>query len=201
MGGVRLSANGGAIDAKICWRRVDEGDVIEGGKAVGCAGLGGGGVWYCLGNQLSDLPPELGMTLPNELGSLYHLEMLGIEGNPLEVGLKREIMENGTKALVLHLRETAPVKQAADNRYGPWMTTTHLSLSSSQPQPEPQTALSQQRPLFAYSSNNASHHLHSSALPRTTTALNSLGPSTTWRPPPRRSTPWPTEDKARRISE
>ncbi|KFY49373.1 hypothetical protein V495_00615 [Pseudogymnoascus sp. VKM F-4514 (FW-929)] len=75
-------------------------------------------------NQLSDLPPELGMcvylkhlllfdndlrTLPNELGSLYHLEMLGIEGNPLEVGLKREIMENGTKALVLHLRETAPV--------------------------------------------------------------------------------------------
>lgn len=84
---------------------------------------------------------------------------------------------------------------------GPWMTTTHLSLSSPQPQPEPQTALSQQRPLFAYSSNNASHHLHSSALPRTTTALNSLGPSTTWRPPLRRSTPWPTEDKARRISE
>ncbi|KFY45703.1 hypothetical protein V494_00829 [Pseudogymnoascus sp. VKM F-4513 (FW-928)] len=75
-------------------------------------------------NQLSDLPPELGMcvylkhlllfdndlrTLPNELGSLYHLEMLGIEGNPLDVSLKREIMENGTKALVLHLRETAPV--------------------------------------------------------------------------------------------
>lgn len=74
-------------------------------------------------NLLTDLPPELGMcvylkqlllfdnqirTLPNELGSLYQLEMLGIEGNPLDVGMKQEIMENGTKAIVNHLRELAP---------------------------------------------------------------------------------------------
>lgn len=75
-------------------------------------------------NQLSELPPELGMcvflknlllfdnnirTLPNELGHLYHLEMLGIEGNPLDSGMKQEIVERGTKALVVHLREQAPV--------------------------------------------------------------------------------------------
>jgi CCR4-NOT transcription complex subunit 6 len=74
-------------------------------------------------NQLTDLPPELSMcvylkqlllfdneirTLPYELGSLYQLEMLGIEGNPLDPGMKQEIMERGTKALILHLREQAP---------------------------------------------------------------------------------------------
>ncbi len=47
-------------------------------------------------------------TLPNELGSLYMLEMLGIEGNPLDAGMKSEIMENGTKALIHRLREQAP---------------------------------------------------------------------------------------------
>ena len=74
-------------------------------------------------NQLTELPPELGMcvyleylllfdnnirTLPNELGSLFKLEILGIEGNPLDAGIKQEIMENGTKALIRHLREGAP---------------------------------------------------------------------------------------------
>lgn len=75
-------------------------------------------------NELSDLPPELGMctylkhllvfdnhltTLPHELGSLSQLEMLGIEGNPLASPLKREVQDNGSKALILHLRESAPV--------------------------------------------------------------------------------------------
>jgi CCR4-NOT transcription complex subunit 6 len=74
-------------------------------------------------NLLTELPPELGMcvylkqlllfdnnirTLPNELGSLYQLEMLGIEGNPLDAGMKQEIMEHGTKSLVHHLLEQAP---------------------------------------------------------------------------------------------
>jgi CCR4-NOT transcription complex subunit 6 len=74
-------------------------------------------------NDLTDIPPELGMcvylkhlllfdnrirTLPNEFGSLYQLEMLGIEGNPLDPEMKRVIMENGTKALISHLREQAP---------------------------------------------------------------------------------------------
>ncbi|KAI9742816.1 MAG: Glucose-repressible alcohol dehydrogenase transcriptional effector [Claussenomyces sp. TS43310] len=75
-------------------------------------------------NLLADLPPELGMcvflkqlllfnnkirTLPNELGALFQLEMLGIEGCPLDQGMKQEIMERGTKSLIHHLREQAPV--------------------------------------------------------------------------------------------
>ncbi len=82
-------------------------------------------------NQLSELPAEIGMcvylkhlllfdnelrTLPNEVGSLYQLEMLGVEGNPLDPALKREIMDNGTKSLVLHLRESAPVPPAPARR-------------------------------------------------------------------------------------
>ncbi|RDW83427.1 hypothetical protein BP5796_04918 [Coleophoma crateriformis] len=75
-------------------------------------------------NQLTELPAELGMcvymeqllvfdnnirTLPHEIGSLYQLKMLGIEGNPLDAGMKQEIMEKGTKALILQLREQAQV--------------------------------------------------------------------------------------------
>jgi CCR4-NOT transcription complex subunit 6 len=78
----------------------------------------------CSFNQLSDLPPELGMCtylkhlllfnnniqeLPYELGSLHLLEMLGIEGNPLDPNVKQEIMEKGTKSLVNALRENAPI--------------------------------------------------------------------------------------------
>jgi CCR4-NOT transcription complex subunit 6 len=76
-------------------------------------------------NQLSQLPPELGMcvflvnllffdnnvhTIPNELGSLYKLEMLGIEGNPFDPEMKKQIMEHGTKSLILKLREETPGK-------------------------------------------------------------------------------------------
>jgi CCR4-NOT transcription complex subunit 6 len=83
-------------------------------------------------NLLTELPPELGMcvylknlllfdnnirTLPNELGSLYQLEMLGIEGNPLDTGMKQEIIENGTKALVHHLREQAPGRSLESTLY------------------------------------------------------------------------------------
>lgn len=71
-------------------------------------------------NQLVEIPAEIGMlvnmkslllfdnnirSLPFEIGYLYNLETLGIEGNPLEERLKEEIVQNGTKALVTHLRE------------------------------------------------------------------------------------------------
>ena len=71
-------------------------------------------------NQLMEIPAEIGMLvnlksmllfdnnirlLPFEIGYLYKLETLGIEGNPLDEGLKEEIVQNGTKALVTHLRE------------------------------------------------------------------------------------------------
>lgn len=74
-------------------------------------------------NQLQDLPPELGIcvflrqlllfdnritTLPHELGYLFKLEMLGIEGNPLDPALKEVIMEKGTKELIEQLLESAP---------------------------------------------------------------------------------------------
>lgn len=74
-------------------------------------------------NQISELPPELGMCtflkqlllfnnniqeLPFELGSLHLLDMLGIEGNPLEPNIKQEVMEKGTRSLINALREGAP---------------------------------------------------------------------------------------------
>jgi len=75
-------------------------------------------------NNLSFLPQELGMlvnlktlllfdndleTLPYEVGSLYQLEMLGIEGNDRLGGeVKDMLVENGTKAVVAFLQDTAP---------------------------------------------------------------------------------------------
>jgi CCR4-NOT transcription complex subunit 6 len=74
-------------------------------------------------NQITELPPEIGMctylkqlllfdnrirNLPFELGSLHMLEMLGIEGNPLNTDMKQEMMERGTKSLISLLREQAP---------------------------------------------------------------------------------------------
>ncbi|KAH9224002.1 Endonuclease/exonuclease/phosphatase [Leptodontidium sp. 2 PMI_412] len=82
-------------------------------------------------NQLTELPPELGMcvflkellvfdnmiqTLPSELGSLFHLEMLGIEGNPLAPDLKTEIMERGTQSLIEHLQNKAQIPMPPNAR-------------------------------------------------------------------------------------
>lgn len=82
-------------------------------------------------NQLQDLPPELGIcvflrqlllfdnritTLPHELGYLFKLEMLGIEGNPLDPALKEVIMEKGTKELIEQLLESAPVPMPPNPR-------------------------------------------------------------------------------------
>ncbi|KAM3517153.1 hypothetical protein NHJ13051_009239 [Beauveria bassiana] len=75
-------------------------------------------------NQLTEIPPELGMCtflkqlllfnnsiqeLPYELGSLHSLDVLGIEGNPLNHDFKQDIMEKGTKSIISFFRETAPV--------------------------------------------------------------------------------------------
>ena len=78
-------------------------------------------------NELNELPEEIGMlvslkelraydnniaTLPCEVGYLCKLEMLGLEGNPLDEDLKELIMDNGTRALVMHLRDH---KQGTDS--------------------------------------------------------------------------------------
>lgn len=95
-------------------------------------------------NQLSELPPEIGMlvnlktlllfdnnlhSLPHEMGALYQLETLGIEGNPLEEELKHEMMEHGTKALITHLRETAPGKVIMIWLYPSWAVISYRRLS------------------------------------------------------------------------
>ncbi|CAK7265570.1 Glucose-repressible alcohol dehydrogenase transcriptional effector [Sporothrix epigloea] len=82
-------------------------------------------------NQISELPPELGMctflkqlllfnnnirTLPCEIGSLHMLETLGIEGNPLDPELKKEIMDKGTKSLITYLRELRPIPPPPNDR-------------------------------------------------------------------------------------
>ena len=71
-------------------------------------------------NQLRELPDSIGMlskleqllvfdnriqTLPNELGYLFKLEMLGIEGNPLDDDTRDFLVQNGTQALVTHMRD------------------------------------------------------------------------------------------------
>lgn len=76
-------------------------------------------------NELTELPIELGMCvylkqllvfhnqiqdLPYQLGSLFNLEVIGIEGNPLNHKMKQMVMNDGTKALITELRETAPSK-------------------------------------------------------------------------------------------
>ncbi|KAI5865379.1 glucose-repressible alcohol dehydrogenase transcriptional effector [Durotheca rogersii] len=82
-------------------------------------------------NRLTSLPPELGMctplkqlllynnliqTIPSELGALHFLELLGIQGNPLEHEQKQRLMEEGTKALIAHLKEQAPVPMPPNPR-------------------------------------------------------------------------------------
>lgn len=76
-------------------------------------------------NQLTELPSEIGMltklrkllvfhnglqTLPFELGYLYQLEILGIEGNPIDGAMKSKLMHDGTQALVKELLENMPGK-------------------------------------------------------------------------------------------
>lgn len=73
-------------------------------------------------NHLEALPAEIGMltnlktlylfdnqleTLPPEMGALYQLEVLGIEGNPLNDGIKTMVAEAGTGELIRYLREQA----------------------------------------------------------------------------------------------
>ncbi|KAI8367884.1 Endonuclease/exonuclease/phosphatase [Choanephora cucurbitarum] len=83
------------------------------------------------GNKLSLVPPELGLlcnlrelllfdnnlvSLPTEFGNLYQLETLGLEGNPLQADLKNILIKDGTQALIMSLRENAPVGMPPPHR-------------------------------------------------------------------------------------
>ncbi len=76
------------------------------------------------GNKLNAVPAELGMltslrelflfdnnlvTLPPELGTLHQLEMLGIEGNPMQENLRTLFQREGTSAVIAYLRDSCPV--------------------------------------------------------------------------------------------
>ena len=80
-------------------------------------------------NNLRELPAELGMLVnlktlllfdneledvPMELGYLYQLELLGIDGNPIDDGIKSIIVEQGTKSLIAELREHIQVPSIED---------------------------------------------------------------------------------------
>ncbi|KAH8196893.1 hypothetical protein TruAng_008948 [Truncatella angustata] len=75
-------------------------------------------------NHLTELPPELGMCtplrkllvfnnqirdLPSELGALHFLELLGVQGNPLNNEMKQMLLDDDTKGLIGYLKEHAPV--------------------------------------------------------------------------------------------
>ncbi|CAO3651164.1 unnamed protein product [Mucor hiemalis] len=89
----------------------------------------------CSGNKLTTLPPELGLltnlrdlllfdnnltSLPSEMGMLYQLEMLGLEGNPIQSDIKNILMKEGTQAVIISLRENAPVGLPPPHRE--WIT-------------------------------------------------------------------------------
>ncbi|CAN6670196.1 Ccr4p-Not complex 3'-5'-exoribonuclease subunit Ccr4 [Trichomonascus vanleenenianus] len=82
-------------------------------------------------NQLTTLPAELGLlftlrylflfdnkltSLPSEFGYLFQLELLGIEGNPLPDATKKLLAEEGTRGVIIDLREKAPVKYSSPPR-------------------------------------------------------------------------------------
>jgi CCR4-NOT transcription complex subunit 6 len=48
--------------------------------------------------------------VPSELGTLYQLETLGLEGNPIQADLNNLLMKEGTHAVIVSLRENAPGK-------------------------------------------------------------------------------------------
>lgn len=76
------------------------------------------------GNRITELPPEMGRltqlkefylfdnqitTIPHEFGTLHQLKTLGIEGNPLDAGMKQLIQKDGTPAFISYLRDSCPV--------------------------------------------------------------------------------------------
>lgn len=89
-------------------------------------------------NELTSVPPELGMltflrelylfdnlltTLPHELGSLHQLEMIGIEGNPMDNSLRSIVQKDGTPALISFLRDSCPVPAPPPERSWKYLQT------------------------------------------------------------------------------
>jgi CCR4-NOT transcription complex subunit 6 len=82
-------------------------------------------------NMLTELPAEVGLLfnlkylmlfdnqlqgLPFEIGSLFQLEVLGLEGNPLNSHTRELLANEGSKGVIVDLRERAPVKFSSPPR-------------------------------------------------------------------------------------
>ncbi|KAJ2723380.1 Glucose-repressible alcohol dehydrogenase transcriptional effector [Coemansia sp. Benny D115] len=104
------------------------------------------------GNAISVIPPELGLCcrlkelllfdnqitdLPFELGTLYQLESFGLEGNPLQEGLKALLQKEGARALIEYLRENAPSPAPPPERQ--WIS---LDKETKEPRPDPISVMS-----------------------------------------------------------
>lgn len=108
-------------------------------------------------NHLTELPPELGMCtplrkllvfnnqireLPYELGALYFLELLGVQGNPLNSEMKQMLLDDDTKGLIGYLKEHAPGKAQRLGSFGPVSTQIVLIRSTAVPlPPEPRAVV------------------------------------------------------------
>ena len=90
-----------------------------------------------------ELPEEIGMlvnlqellvfenglqTLPYTIGNLFRLEMLGVEGNPLEEQIKEHIMLHGTNSLITMIRENDQCKILFFIYQCPYVNVFHRSL-------------------------------------------------------------------------
>ncbi|KAI8374608.1 Endonuclease/exonuclease/phosphatase [Radiomyces spectabilis] len=99
------------------------------------------------GNKLMSLPPEIGLlvnlkelllfdnhltTLPSEMGTLYQLETLGLEGNPMQADIKNLLLKEGTQAVIMSLRESAPVGMPPPHRE--WITIEGIDAADEEKQ-------------------------------------------------------------------
>jgi CCR4-NOT transcription complex subunit 6 len=82
-------------------------------------------------NAITALPAELGLvytlrylflfdnkiqSLPYEFGNLFQLDMLGIEGNPINEHTRDMLAKEGTRGVIIDLRERAPIKATSPPR-------------------------------------------------------------------------------------
>lgn len=82
-------------------------------------------------NALTTLPSELGLvfslrylflfdnkiqSLPYDFGNLFQLDMIGLEGNPLNEHTRDVMAREGTRGVIIDLRERAPVKTTSPPR-------------------------------------------------------------------------------------
>jgi CCR4-NOT transcription complex subunit 6 len=83
------------------------------------------------------------VSLPHELGSLHQLEMIGVEGNPMDNTLRTIVQKDGTHALISYLRDSCPVPSPPPERLWRFLQTeAERKAQDSDPSTESFTLLS-----------------------------------------------------------